>query len=407
MKVYLVGGAVRNKLLNLPVKDRDWVVTGATPKIMLKLGYKKVGSSFPVFLHPVSHEEYALARIERKIGHGYLGFETCFDSSISLEEDLIRRDLTINAIALDNNGSYIDPCNGIKDINLKLLRHISIAFCDDPSRILRVARFAAYFSHLGFSVCHDTMKLMCDIVKNGELVYLSSHMVWKETEKALKTCSPQIFFKVLRECGALSILFPEINSLFKIKNNFYFKKTNSLGESILDILFISTYLTSEVDVRFAVLCNNFGILLNYKNYFFGYNRNYLLYCFILNMCKRLNLPLYIRNLILMTNKYCSMIHYINYLSSESINKLFDIIDVWRKPYILDKLCLICRLINFNYCGYFINDYPQGDYFKNMFFSLKRNICVKKIIKSGLNGNNIRNKFIRAKINFLNNWRKIS
>ncbi|MDA8962493.1 multifunctional CCA tRNA nucleotidyl transferase/2'3'-cyclic phosphodiesterase/2'nucleotidase/phosphatase, partial [Congregibacter sp.] len=197
MKTYLVGGAVRDELLNYPVKERDWVAVGATPQELLDLGYTQVGKDFPVFLHPQSKEEYALARTERKKGHGYTGFETHYDPNVTLEEDLQRRDLTINAIAKDNDGSLVDPYGGSKDLQAKLLRHVSDAFTEDPLRVLRVARFAARYAHLGFSVAPETLTLMSDIVAQGELEYLPPERIWVETERALRERDPQVFIEVL------------------------------------------------------------------------------------------------------------------------------------------------------------------------------------------------------------------
>ena len=203
MKIYLVGGAVRDQLLNLPVKDRDWVVVGATPETLLQQGYQQVGKDFPVFLHPDTHEEYALARTERKSGSGYTGF-TCYAApDVTLEDDLQRRDLTINAIAYSAKGEYIDPYHGIDDIHAKLLRHVSVAFSEDPLRVLRVARFAARFAPLGFTIAPETMSLMQEMTNSGELNALTAERVWKETEKALHSQAPQVSFLILPHCCAL------------------------------------------------------------------------------------------------------------------------------------------------------------------------------------------------------------
>ena len=216
MKIYLVGGAVRDTLLGLPVKEKDWVVVGATPQQMIDLDYKPVGKDFPVFLHPQTGEEYALARTERKSGHGYRGFTFHTDPGVTLEEDLVRRDLTINAMAMDADGELIDPFNGREDLNQGLLRHVSPAFREDPVRILRVARFAARFARFGFHVTHGTNALMRQMVESGEIDYLVPERVWKETSRALSESSPERFFEVLRGCAALERLFPEVDSLFGV-----------------------------------------------------------------------------------------------------------------------------------------------------------------------------------------------
>ncbi|MFC4258421.1 multifunctional CCA tRNA nucleotidyl transferase/2'3'-cyclic phosphodiesterase/2'nucleotidase/phosphatase [Marinobacter lacisalsi] len=210
MNIYLVGGAVRDKLLNLPVKDRDWVVVGATPDEMLAQGYKQVGADFPVFLHPQSHEEYALARTERKQGRGYHGFSVYSAPDVTLEDDLKRRDLTINAMAMADDGSVVDPFNGQQDLENRQLRHVSEAFAEDPLRILRAARFAARFHHLGFRVADDTMALMRSMVADGEVRDLVPERVWQEVQRALHEVTPVTFFEVLRKCGALRDLIPEL-----------------------------------------------------------------------------------------------------------------------------------------------------------------------------------------------------
>jgi len=210
MQIYLVGGAVRDQLLGLPVKDRDWVVVGATPEQMIAQGYRPVGKDFPVFLHPQTHEEYALARTERKSGKGYKGFTFHTEPSVTLEEDLIRRDLRINAMAMDEQGGIIDPYNGRDDLHNHLLRHVSNSFSEDPLRVLRVARFAARFHHLGFSVAPETAELMRQLSQGDELLHLSAERIWQEFERALNTSSPATFIKVLQVSGALERLMPEL-----------------------------------------------------------------------------------------------------------------------------------------------------------------------------------------------------
>ena len=208
MKIYLVGGAVRDKLLNYPSTENDWVVVGGSPQQMLDQGYQPVGQDFPVFIDPKSGEEYALARTERKSGHGYQGFTFHTDPDISLDEDLVRRDLTINAMAEGADGSIIDPYGGQRDLNAKILRHVSEAFTEDPLRVLRVARFAARYHHLGFTVAPETMALMQQLADSGELSHLVAERLWKETERALGERSPDIYIQVLRDCGALAKLLP-------------------------------------------------------------------------------------------------------------------------------------------------------------------------------------------------------
>ena len=233
MKIYRVGGAVRDKLLNYPSDENDWVVVGATPQKMVDLNYVPVGSDFPVFIKPETGEEYALARTERKSGHGYQGFTFHADEDISLEEDLVRRDLTINAMAEDQDGSLIDPYGGQRDLSDKLLRHVSDAFTEDPLRVLRVARFAARYHHLGFTIAADTLALMTSITASGELGYLVAERVWKETERALGERSPDIYIQTLRDCGALKALFPEVDCLFGVAQRADFHPEIDTGIHVL------------------------------------------------------------------------------------------------------------------------------------------------------------------------------
>ena len=249
MKTYLVGGAVRDKLLGLPVQERDWVVVGATPQEMLDLGYKQVGKDFPVFLHPETREEYALARTERKTAPGYKGFAFHAAPDITLEEDLKRRDLTINAMAESPEGELIDPYGGQEDLQLGKLRHVSPAFAEDPVRILRVARFAARFGKMGFSVTHGTNALMRKMVAEGEVDHLVPERVWAELEKALATDAPEKFFTVLHGCGALAVLFPEIEAEWGHNADTH---TDKLPDA-LTVLGNSAEKTRDTQVRFAVL----------------------------------------------------------------------------------------------------------------------------------------------------------
>lgn len=219
MNIFLVGGAVRDKLLGIPVKDRDWVVTGSTPKEMLKKGFEPVGKDFPVFLHPKTKEEYALARTERKSGHGYTGFVFHTDPDVTLEDDLIRRDLTINAIAEDEQGNLFDPYQGQQDIQNKILRHVSPAFQEDPLRILRVARFYARLKQFDFTIADETLALMTQMVTDGEASHLVAERVWQETVRALMEANPEAYFEVLQQCGALPVVMPELDALLKNNSN--------------------------------------------------------------------------------------------------------------------------------------------------------------------------------------------
>src|SRR3990167_4743881 len=253
MKIYLVGGAVRDKLLGLPLQDRDYVVVGATPEEMAAQGYQPVGADFPVFLHPRTKEEYALARTERKQGHGYKGFTVYSAPDVTLEDDLRRRDLTINAMAEDEQGKLVDPYGGAADLKAGVLRHVSDAFVEDPLRVLRVARFAARFSGRGFRVADETLALMRQMTQSGELNHLVPERVWQEVERALGEPAPTGFFAVLRECGALAVLFPELEALFGVPQPAEHHPEIDTGVHTLLLLEAAARLTPDARARFAAL----------------------------------------------------------------------------------------------------------------------------------------------------------
>src|SRR5438270_6159344 len=258
MQVYLVGGAVRDALLGRPVKERDWVVVGGTRAALLQMNYREVGRDFPVFLHPDSHEEYALARRERKVAPGYRGFVVEFGAEVTLEEDLARRDLTINAIAQRTDGSLVDPYGGKRDIEARTLRHVSAAFAEDPVRVLRVARFAARFAPLGFRVAPETQALMRDMVDRHEVDSLIAERIWQETEKALREASASTFFKVLRDCGALQRIYPEIDALFGVPQPARWHPEIDTGIHTLMVLDQAASLCADTRVRFAALVHDLG-----------------------------------------------------------------------------------------------------------------------------------------------------
>ena len=259
MRRYLVGGAVRDRLLGRPVVDRDHVVVGATPGEMLARGFKPVGKDFPVFLHPDSGEEYALARTERKTGHGYHGFAFHADPGVTLEEDLARRDLTINAIAQDEHGGLVDPFHGQRDLEQRVLRHVSPAFVEDPVRLLRVARFAARFAPLGFHVADETMALMRAMVVDGEVDHLVPERVWAETRRALGEAQPSAFVRVLREAGALAVLFPEVDALYGVPQRPEYHPEVDTGVHLELVLDMAARLAPGDDlVGFCALCHDLG-----------------------------------------------------------------------------------------------------------------------------------------------------
>ncbi len=258
MQTYLVGGAVRDRLLGLPVAERDWVVVGATPGKLEALGYRRVGASFPVYLHPQTGEEHALARTERKTGPGYRGFEVCSAPDVTLEDDLRRRDLTINAMAEDAAGRILDPYGGQADLAARRLRHVSDAFREDPVRILRVARFAARFAPLGFTVAPETLQLMREMVAAGEAAALVPERVWQETESAMSAARPDVFIATLRDCGALAVIFPEVDALWGVPQPAKWHPEIDTGVHLLMALEQSALLSPKAEVRFAVLVHDLG-----------------------------------------------------------------------------------------------------------------------------------------------------
>ncbi|MCO6524230.1 MAG: multifunctional CCA addition/repair protein [Candidatus Schmidhempelia sp.] len=397
MEIYLVGGAVRDKLLQLPVTDKDWVIVGSTPQQLLKQGYQQVGHDFPVFLHPKTKEEYALARTERKSGKGYTGFICDFKPSITLEQDLIRRDLTINAIAQATSGEFIDPFHGIDDLNQKLLRHISIAFCEDPLRVLRVARFAARYHYLGFTIAPETLQLMQQMVDAGELNYLTPERVWKETEKALKTNDPQIYFSVLNKCGALKVLFPEIEKLFGVPAPVKWHPEIDSGIHTLLALKQSVQLTTEAETRFAVLCHDLGKGVTPKNEW-PHHKNHGIAAIplIRQLCTRLKIPNHYRDIALFVCQYHDELHIINKLTAKRIIELLNGIDVWRQPQHLKQL-LICSTADYHGRTGMENwPYPQANYLVAIYEAAKK-VDVQQIIAEGFRGAEIKNELEKRRI----------
>ncbi|MBH2960350.1 multifunctional CCA addition/repair protein [Serratia marcescens] len=404
MQIYLVGGAVRDSLLNIPVVDHDWVVVGATPAELLALGYQQVGKDFPVFLNPDSHEEYALARTERKSGQGYTGF-TCYAApDVTLEEDLLRRDLTINAIARSAEGELIDPYGGVADLQARVLRHVSDAFGEDPLRVLRVARFTARFAHLGFHIADETRALMRQMAHSGELAALTAERVWKETEKALQSQSPQVYFQVLRDCDALAVLFPEIDALFGVPAPAKWHPEIDTGVHTLMALAIAARLTPEVDVRFATLCHDLGKGLTPKAFWPHHHGHGPAGVRLVEaLCQRLRVPNPVRDLSKLVAEYHDLIHTVNKLRPETLLKLFDAIDVWRKPQRLEQIILASEADARGRTGFEENPYPQGDYLRQA-YQVTNAVSIKEVVASGLQGTAIRDELKRRRQQALADWK---
>lgn len=350
MKIYLVGGAVRDKYLNLPVKERDWVVTGATPEQMLKRGFRQVGKDFPVFLHPDTHEEYALARTERKIASGYKGFETYFDPTVSLEEDLRRRDLTINAIAESFDGEIIDPFNGLNDLKNKVLRHVSEAFIEDPVRILRIARFAARFATLGFKIANKTMHLMQKMVDNGEVDALVPERVWKEVSRALLESQPAEFFRVLKDCHALPRLFPEFIEFFDLS-------IAALNQAV--------EMTDKPALRWAACCHRL-------------NQNQLM-----SLNQRLPLPKEYFELNQLVISFSASLK--KELNAEESLQLLEKVDAFRREERFEDFLAVCQILNVD-----ISHLKRN-------YELAQSVSVKEIISQGIQGVAIKNALFQARL----------
>lgn len=404
MKSYLVGGAVRDTLLGLPVKDRDWVVVGATPQEMLDAGYQQVGRDFPVFLHPQSREEYALARTERKSGSGYTGF-TCYAApDVTLEQDLLRRDLTVNALAQDENGTIIDPFNGQQDLRQRILRHVSPAFNEDPLRVLRVARFAARYAHLSFRIADETMTLMRDMTEAGELAHLTPERAWKETESALRTRNPQVYFQVLRDCGALKVLFPEIDALFGVPAPAKWHPEIDTGIHTLMTVSMAAMLSPEVDVRFATLCHDLGKGLTPpalwpRHHGHGPAGVRL----VEGLCQRLRVPNELRDLAKLVAEYHDLIHTFPVLQPKTIVKLFDSIDAWRKPQRVEQIALTSEADVRGRTGFEAIDYSQGRLLRAA-WEVARAVPTKAVIEAGFTGAGVREELTRRRIAAVAQWK---
>lgn len=366
MKTYLVGGAVRDKLLGLPVKDRDWVVVGATAEEMKALGYRQVGRDFPVFLHPQTNEEYALARTERKIGPGHRGFEFDASANVTLEEDLIRRDLTINAIAENEGGEYIDPYGGRKDIEQKILRHTSDAFVEDPLRVLRVARFAARFAGLGFTVAAETMELMSSIVASGELEALTAERVWKELELALSSESPDQFVRVMRDCGALKVILPEVDALFGVPQPAKYHPEIDTGEHTLLCLQQVCRLSDDNAVRYAVLVHDVGKGLTPPEKWpshYGHETSGLPLLHAIEA--RLPVPKEFAALSRLVCEHHTKLHRIKELRPNTLLGLIEKLDAIRRPERMGKFLAACEADARGRTGLEDRDYPQGAYLQRV------------------------------------------
>jgi len=366
MKIYLVGGAVRDKLLGLPVTDRDWVVVGARQNEMLDLGFAQVGNDFPVFLHPQTKEEYALARTERKTAPGHTGFVFDANETVTLEQDLARRDLTINAIAETADGELIDPYNGQDDLAGRVLRHVSPAFEEDPLRVLRVARFAARFHSLGFRVAPETNAIMRKIVHSGELASLVSERVWQELAKALVSKSPDAFVTVLRDCEALGIVLPEIDALFGVPQPAKFHPEIDTGVHLLMCLQQARLLSDDPQVLYATLVHDVGKGATDRTLWPSHKGHETLGLPLLDaIAARLKVPNDFAKLAALVCEHHTKLHRLEQVDADKALALLEAIDVFRRPERLDKFLLACEADARGRTGFEDRDYPQRAFLQTL------------------------------------------
>jgi len=405
MEIYLVGGCVRDQLLGLQTKDRDWVVVGASPEEMLKQNYRQVGKDFPVFLHPTTNEEYALARTERKTGPGYSGFSFHASADVTIEEDLVRRDLTINAIALSDDDQLIDPFNGQADLDAKLLRHVSPAFVEDPVRILRVARFAARFADLGFSIADETQQLMSEMVSNGEVDTLVPERVWQETMRALSEKTPTKYFEVLRECGALAKLFPEIDQLWGVPQPEKHHPEIDTGVHTMMVLTQSVKLSDDPKVRFAALVHDLGKGITPKEewpkHIAHEERGVPL---VEALCDRYKIPNDFRELAIIVTRYHLHYHRAAELRDETFLKTLESLDAFRRPDRFELFLLACEADSRGRTGYEDKSYEQPSIYRNVFKAAK-SINAKELVAQGFKGKEIKDKLAKQRIDIIKKTRQ--
>jgi tRNA nucleotidyltransferase (CCA-adding enzyme) len=362
MEIYLVGGAVRDKLLNIPLRDKDWVVVGANAKTMKDSGYLQVGKGFPVFLHPETKQEYALARTERKVAAGYLGFEFDASESVTLEQDLMRRDLTINAIAESADGQIIDPYNGRQDLQDRILRHVSPAFSEDPLRVLRVAKFAARFASLGFRVAEETLALMAEIVRSGELGALVRERVWQEIEQSMATEAPDVFISILRECGALAAILPEVDRLFGIPQPAKHHPEVDAGVHTLLCLQQAARLSDDPVVRYATLVHDVGKGITNKDKWPSHHAHEALGLKLqTEITQRLHVPKEFAKLAALVCEHHTKLHRIKELRPATLLKLIEALDGMRRPERVQKFLLACEADARGRTGLEDHPYPQSQY----------------------------------------------
>lgn len=402
MKIYLVGGAVRDKLMGYPSSDKDYVVVGSDRDEMIGLGYKQVGADFPVFLHPKTSHEYALARTERKSGRGYHGFTVDFSKEVTLEEDLLRRDLTINAMAEAENGDIIDPYNGCQDLRDKVLRHVSPAFAEDPVRVLRVARFAARFHHLGFRVADETVELMRSIVVNDEINALTTERVWAELARALAENDPQVFFEILRQANALSVVFPEVDDLFGVPQPPKHHPEIDTGVHTMMVVKQARVLSKNPLVAFAALCHDLGKATTDKALWPKHHGHEERGAQITkHMCDRLKAPGEFRDLAMLTARYHTHCHRASELKASTLLKTLASLDAFRRPERFELFLLACEADSKGRPGYETKAYPQADLFRQALRAANA-VDTRSLINADMTGMQIKSAIQGARREAIHN-----
>jgi tRNA nucleotidyltransferase (CCA-adding enzyme) len=397
MHIYLVGGAIRDELLNLPVTERDWVVVGTTPEAMQALGFKPVGKDFPVFLHPETHEEYALARTERKTAPGYHGFRFQATPEVTLQEDLARRDLTINAMARDAEGRFIDPYHGLRDLRERWLRHVSPAFAEDPVRILRLARFAARFARLGFQVASETQDLMRAMVASGEVDALVPERVWAETVKALAEPNPERFIEMLRSCAALGRIFPEIERLFGVPQPAQHHPEIDTGVHLLLSLAQAAQLQADTQVRFAVLVHDLGKGTTPPSEWPRHRGHETRGAQqVYDFCQRLRTPKAFRQLGVLVARYHTHCHRALELRPGTLLKTLYALDAFRKPQRFAQFLLACEADARGREGLENRSYPQAERLQ-IAYRAAAAVTARSFVAKGLSGNPLKAAIRRAQV----------
>lgn len=385
MQIYKVGGAVRDRLLQRPVTEVDWVVVGATAEEMLEQGFKPVGADFPVFLHPQSGEEYALARTERKSGRGYGGFTFFASPDVSLEEDLIRRDLTVNAIAEDEHGVLVDPYGGQRDLERRILRHVSPAFAEDPLRVLRVARFAARYAPLGFTVAEETLALMREIAESGELDTLTPERSWKEISRALMEPRPDVFIQVLRDCGALKAWMPELDALFGVPQPEQHHPEVDSGLHVLAVLQQCAEHEQPLAVRWACLLHDLGKgetpEEEWPRHIAHEQRGLKLIQQVNERCK---VPRDCQELAMLVGEFHTHAHRAQELRASTLAELLARFDVYRRPQRFEEFIAACEMDARGRHGLEQREYPQADYLRGA-ASAARAVAVQPLLEKGYKG----------------------